>query len=211
MTNPSLAAPPSSAPRGNARGDATRTRLLRGALESFANHGFHGTGTRDIADRAGMSPAAVYAHYRTKEDLLFALPLAGHQEALDVVETAARRPGDPARRLHGVVRDFAAWHAEHHVTARVVQYEMAALTPDHAAEVATVRRAIEDVVRVLIDEGVAAGDLHVASSRLATVAVLSLGIDVARWYRTDRDWSPAEIGEQYAILGLQLAGHQLAT
>ena len=42
---------------------------------------------------------------------------------------AERAPGDPAAQLQAVVGDFAAWHARHRRTARVVQYELAALDP----------------------------------------------------------------------------------
>src|SRR4051794_6434574 len=54
-------------------------RLLMGAVDAFAERGYHATTTRDIASRAGMSPAALYVHYRSKEELLFQLIRIGHQ------------------------------------------------------------------------------------------------------------------------------------
>lgn len=41
---------------------------------------------------------------------------------------------------------------------------------------------------------------------MASVALLSLGIDIARWYREDGEWSPDQIGDYYADLALRLAG-----
>ena len=80
-----------------------------------------------------MSPAAVYVHFASKEALLYELSLVGHQAALEIVVAAAdAAPGDPAgAAAQAVVSDFAAWHARHRRTARVVQYELAALTPAH--------------------------------------------------------------------------------
>jgi tetracycline repressor-like protein len=43
------------------RPEAAR-RLLISALDLFARQGLHGTTTRDIAARAGMSPAALFVH-----------------------------------------------------------------------------------------------------------------------------------------------------
>ncbi len=40
-----------------------RERLINAAVDAFAENGFAGTTTRDIASRAGMSPAAVYVHH----------------------------------------------------------------------------------------------------------------------------------------------------
>jgi AcrR family transcriptional regulator len=41
------------------RAEATRARLVEAAIAAFAEKGFHGTTTRDIAAAAGMSPAAL--------------------------------------------------------------------------------------------------------------------------------------------------------
>lgn len=63
-------------------------RLLVAAIETFAERGYHATTTRDIAARAAMSPAAVYIHYPTKEDLLYQIMMVGHQRALTVIKDA---------------------------------------------------------------------------------------------------------------------------
>src|SRR3954463_16835496 len=78
--------------------DAAR-RLLIAAVEAFAERGYHATTTRDIAGRAGMSPAALYIHYKTKEELLHRISRIGHEKALDILRTAARREGGATERL----------------------------------------------------------------------------------------------------------------
>src|SRR5918996_54213 len=89
---------------------------------------------------------------------------------------------DAAERLATAVRGFVRWHAEHHMTARVVQYELGALGEEHHAEVIAIRRATDATVRSIIEDGVRAGDFDVPDVRGTTVAVLSLCIDVARWF-----------------------------
>lgn len=42
---------------------------MEAAADAFAAKGFHATTTRDIAGRAGLSPAGVYVHFASKEDL----------------------------------------------------------------------------------------------------------------------------------------------
>ena len=66
-----------------------RERLINAAVEAFAEKGFAATTTRDIASRAGMSPAAVYVHHDSKESLLFSVSLNGHRKALEVITSAA--------------------------------------------------------------------------------------------------------------------------
>ncbi|NJQ01361.1 TetR/AcrR family transcriptional regulator [Streptomyces zingiberis] len=189
--------------------DAAR-RLLTAAVEAFAERGYHATTTRDIAGRAGMSPAALYIHYRTKEELLHRISRVGHRLALAMLERAADSDAGPAGRLALAVRGFARWHAEHHTTARVVQYELGALAEEHYAEVLALRRATDRAVRRIVQDGVDAGDFHVPDVGGTTLAVLSLCTDVARWFRPDGRRTPEEVGELYADLVLRMVGAEPA-
>ncbi len=54
-------------------GSKAAARIRTAAIEEFAEHGYGGTTTRRIAARLGMSPAAMYPHYASKEELLFAI------------------------------------------------------------------------------------------------------------------------------------------
>ncbi|NIK61228.1 TetR/AcrR family transcriptional regulator [Kribbella shirazensis] len=177
---------------------AAARRLLTGAIDAFAERGYQATTTRDIASRAGMSPAALYVHYPSKERLLFEISLYGHKAALEVLRSADTG-STPADRLRALVAAFTAWHAEHHTIARVVQYELAALTPEHLTEVATIRRAISTQIEQVLTDGVAAGEFAVTDLPGTTLAVLSLSIDVARWYTPHRG-DPAALGKLYAEL-----------
>lgn len=186
--------------------DAAR-RLVTAAVAAFAERGYHATTTRDIAGRAGMSPAALYIHYRTKEELLYRISSVGHRLALDILRREQEGDGTPAERLAGAVRAFVRWHAEHHTTARVVQYELGALGEEHHAEIVGLRRDTDATVRAIIEDGVAAGDFDVPDVRGTTLAVLSLCIDVARWFNAEGKRTPDEVGELYADLVLRMVGH----
>lgn len=104
-----------------------------------------------------MSPAALYIHYKTKEELLHRISRIGHDKALEILETAASGPGTAADRLDEAVRSFVRWHAAHHTTARVVQYELDALAEEHRSEIVALRRQSDAAVRRIISDGVAAG------------------------------------------------------
>ncbi|SFF20350.1 TetR/AcrR family transcriptional regulator [Streptomyces mirabilis] len=185
--------------------DAAR-RLLVAAVEAFAERGYHATTTRDIAGRAGMSPAALYIHYKTKEELLHRISRIGHDKALDIVRSAAQGGGSAAERLTDAVRSFVRWHAGQHTTARVVQYELEALGPEARAEIVALRRQTDAAVRGIIADGVAAGDFDVPDVPGTTLAVLSLCIDVARWFNVNGPRTPDEVGALYADLVLRMVG-----
>ncbi|WAX80834.1 TetR/AcrR family transcriptional regulator [Streptomyces sp. KMM 9044] len=192
-------------PWGEVTPDAAR-RLLLAAVEAFAERGYHATTTRDIAGRAGMSPAALYIHYKTKEELLHRISRIGHEKALDILRTAARAEGSATRRLAEAVSSFVRWHAVGRTTARVVQYELDALGPDARAEIIALRRQVDAEVRGIIEEGVRSGEFDVNDVRGTTLAVLSLCIDVARWFNVNGSRTPEEVGALYAGLVLRMVG-----
>ncbi|GAA5126510.1 TetR family transcriptional regulator [Haloechinothrix salitolerans] len=183
-----------------------RTRLVDAAIESFAAKGFHGTTTRDIASAAGMSPAAVYVHHKSKEDLLYLISKEGHERTLRLVEEGVASSADPVEQLRAVMRAFAAHHARGHTGARIVNYELAALNEEHLAEIREYRRAIEQRMRDVVTAGVAADVFATSNPRMTALALLSLGIDVARWYRDEGDWAPEDIADHYCELALRMVG-----
>jgi len=188
------------------RADAARARLMDAAITAFAEKGFHGTTTRDIAAAAGMSPAALYVHHRSKEELLYLISRSGHERALAIVQEGIASSDAPTAQLRRVVRDFAVDHARGHTGARVVNYELAALSPEHFAEILAIRQQIDQEMRGLVEAGVATGAFDTPDPRMAAVALLSLGIDIARWYRDEGGWTPEDIADRYAEMALRIVG-----
>jgi AcrR family transcriptional regulator len=73
---------------------STRERLLRGAADVFARHGYAGTRVSEIARAAGLSNGALYAYFGSKSDLLVDALRAHGQRML--TELAS---GYPARSI----------------------------------------------------------------------------------------------------------------
>ena len=148
-----------------------------------------------------MSPAAVYVHWKAKHDLLFELSRIGHQAVLEVVEQALEQASDdPVERVHAFVSAFATWHAENHALARVIQYEFKKLPRRQFRQIVEIRDRFEELMRDELAGGVAAGVFDVADLEGTMLAVLSLCIDLARWYEpSPGDHNSAEtVGELYA-------------
>lgn len=187
---------------------ATHTveRLTRAAAQAFAAKGFSATTTRDIATGAGLSPAGVYVHFGSKEELLFELSRSGHHAALALVRDAVAGADSPRDQLVAIMRRFSEWHVDQHQMARVVYHEHSHLTPAHQAEVLGLRKEIDRLVRSVIETGVAAREFDVEDVPDTALALLSIVIDVARWYSPTIKRTPAQIGETNAALGLRLVG-----
>ncbi|WP_199486407.1 TetR/AcrR family transcriptional regulator [Actinomadura logoneensis] len=83
---------------GGRRGD-TREQIRRVALELFAEQGYEKTSLREIAERLGVTKAALYYHFKTKEDIIASL-FDEFGEKVDELVAWART--EPMTREHRV-------------------------------------------------------------------------------------------------------------
>ena len=203
VPQPTTTPPSPSAPTSDPDA-STVERLMQAAAHAFADKGFHATTTRDIASGAGLSPAGVYVHFGSKEELLFNLSRSGHESALQLLRGAIADGPTPADQLTNVMTRFSEWHVEQYQVARVVQYEHHHLTPEHHAEVLALRKEMDSLVREVLDRGVTDGTFTVDDSADTALALLSIVVDVARWYSPTIRRTPAEIGATNAALALRL-------
>jgi len=179
--------------------------LLTSAVRCFAKNGYHGTTTRDICVGVGLSPAALYVHFESKEMVLFDIMRAGHHHALAAVQEPAVLDIDRSdERLGAIIARYTAWHAQHHVAARVCQYELAALTSEHYEEILELRHRTNEFFHDAVTRGIADGSFAPVDVKRVTRAMLSLSIDLVRWYRLDGTDSPEQLGAFYADLALKL-------
>lgn len=74
---------------------AAQTRILVAALDLFGDHGVSGTSLQMIADALGVTKAAVYHQFKTKDEIIIAvteMQLARLEAALEDAEAAEDRP-----------------------------------------------------------------------------------------------------------------------
>ena len=82
------------------RATNTRQRLIDVAVELFTRHSFAGTSLQMIADELGFTKAAIYHHFRTREQLLAAVLEPILRELRTIVEAAETRRTAHARAEH---------------------------------------------------------------------------------------------------------------
>ncbi|MDX5401621.1 MAG: TetR/AcrR family transcriptional regulator [Rhodobacterales bacterium] len=78
--------------------DPRRLAILKAAFEAFSSYGYRRTAMEDIARAAGMSRAALYLHYRNKEDIFRSLTQFYYDDAVAQVTAVLARdlPADQA-------------------------------------------------------------------------------------------------------------------
>ncbi|MCQ4122080.1 TetR/AcrR family transcriptional regulator [Rhodococcus tibetensis] len=179
-------------------------RLLAAATVLFSDRGFEATTTRDISTMAGLSPSAMYVHFPSKEDLLFRLVCRAHERALAQVLDAVAPFTDPIDRVRALVRDFSMLHATNFRKARIAQYESRHLNAEHHEVVAQTRLQIRVAAMREVRRGIDQGVFLIPDPRVAVLAIMSLAVDICRWYHPDGEFTPQELGDINADLVLRI-------
>jgi AcrR family transcriptional regulator len=85
-----------------------REAILDTSAKLFSQHGYKEVSIRDIAQACGMTNAALYYHFKNKEDLFLAMLQRDHEKTLAALRKAATGPGDLREDLKRLVAQYAA-------------------------------------------------------------------------------------------------------
>ncbi|SFB48667.1 transcriptional regulator, TetR family [Amycolatopsis marina] len=184
----------------------SRERVRRAALKLFATRGFHGTGIRDLAQEARLSPASLYHYMGTKEALLAELMRESLQTLLDSARATVADVTDPRERLRRLVALHVTTHATQPDETRVVDNEVRSLSPEPRAAVIRLRDTYEALWADAIDDGVRAGIFHTDEPSVSRLALLEMCNGVARWYSPRGALSLEQLSRHYARLALGALG-----
>ena len=101
----------------------TRAEIISSALELFAANGFERTSLREVAETLGITKAALYYHFKSKDELLAAVvqPLVDELWALD--GTLGDRVDDPRR----VLEDYFDMFVRHRQLMRWAMHDAGVL------------------------------------------------------------------------------------
>lgn len=197
-------APTATAPR-RGRPGYDRDQVLAAAVLLFTQRGYDATSVSDITGRLGVSKAALYHHFSSKEEMLrIALDSAlGSLE--QVLETALRSPGPATSRLEQVVTGAVHVLTDELPTVTLLlrvrgnsQVELAAMQR---------RRTFDQRVAALVAEAQGEGGVRDdIEPALLTRFVFGMINSLVEWYRPEGPVLPDDIAAdvvQVAMTGLR--------
>ncbi|KID30774.1 TetR/AcrR family transcriptional regulator [Prauserella rugosa] len=182
--------------------------IRNAALALFTEQGYRATTMADIGTAVGMRAPSLYKHVASKQDLLARIMSSTMEALLAGYRGAVATTDDPAERLRRATEVHVRYHARHRLEAFVGNREIGSLVEPSRTHVLDLRADYERGFRDLVAAGVDAGVFHVDSVRLASYAVLDLGMGVSAWYREDGELSEDAVVWQYSRFALRLVGYQ---
>jgi len=160
----------------------------------------------DIGGAVGMRGPSLYKHVESKQDILAQIMVATMEELLAAHYAAVSTTQSPVERLRRATEAHVRYHARHRLDAFVGNREIRSLLEPHRGQVLKLRAEYEACFRRLVQAGVDAGVFTVTSVRLASYAILDLGMGVSAWYRETGEHSEDTVVWQYGEFALRLVG-----
>jgi AcrR family transcriptional regulator len=174
--------------------------IIEAAARVFAERGFHGATTQDIADVLGIRQASLYYYFPSKEGALEFVCLQGVAGFFEVAKAIAKGPGGAADKLARLIKAHLSPLTDRSDFVRVFLNERQHLPAESRRRIGKWSRGLERVFEDVLKEGVRRGEFRSdLDTRLAVLGILGMSNAVANWYRTE-DVAVERISAEFARL-----------
>lgn len=182
----------------------TIRRLLVAGVECFWRKGFHASSTREIAKRAKLSPAAVYVHFKAKEDLLFMIILVVAENLRDHLRELSKLESTPTELLQRIVLAYITLPVHMYKASLVANREFSSLTVTHRKQIVKIRDELENILANCLADGKLKSEFYFENLSITRIAVLSLFRSTLQWYKPRGKYTPEDVAMLYVDLVLNM-------
>lgn len=189
--------------------------VLRAAIDSFVETGYHGSTMRDLAARAGMSVPGIYHHYPDKQTLLVAILDLTMNELHWRVNAARSDAATGLQEVRLVVEALALFHTHRNKLAFIGASEMRSLTAPNRQRIADSRNQLQHILDAAISRAAREGDVDgpgdIQHRRIAGRAITTMCTSLPQWFNAAGPATPEETAHTYADFAVSLLTKQHVT
>lgn len=150
-------------------------RILETANNLFVNKGYHGMSMREISDALGVSKAALYYHFKDKEELFLAILKIYLDEMSQTLDRLMIEPVSSVEKIRLFVEYVLTQPAEQRATIRLASQEINQLSSETRKTFGSIYRTrFLDKLQAILQEGMHRGELRTMPGDVAVWALLGI-------------------------------------
>ncbi|MDD9946818.1 MAG: TetR/AcrR family transcriptional regulator [Myxococcales bacterium] len=176
--------------------------ILSVAGRLFAQKGFAGTSTREIAEGAGLRQPSLFHYYPRKERILEALLERMGKQGLKVTAALQALPAPAAAKLYRLVHQDVLSICEAPDPVAAIMF-LPEVQPPNFPDFWNANRQLQDFTRTLVSRGVQEGDLACEDVELAAHALQGMINGVLTWQPQTDEGDAGKIPRTVADLVLR--------
>ncbi|WP_142850069.1 TetR/AcrR family transcriptional regulator [Telmatospirillum sp. J64-1] len=184
-------------------GARTQEAIRKAGLKLIYEHGYEAMSLRQLAAEVGLQVGSLYNHISTKQDLLFGLIKSHMDHLFSALDEALAGIEGPEEGL----RAFIAFHVTYHIERKrevfIAYSELRSLEPGHYEEIVALRRAYEDRLVAMLEQGAEQGLFRGGDARVAAYGILSMLTGVCTWFDPQGRLSPQQVVDLYSDMILK--------
>lgn len=171
-----------------------REAVLRAAVKSFNEKGFHATSLDEVATALNVTKPTIYHYFGTKDDILFECVRRGLEAIREAAEAVESDRGGGLKRLRRLMHDYAVIMTMDFgmCVIRTADHE---LSPESRAKFRALKREIDHTVRRVVEQGMTDGTLAKGDPRLVTFTLTGALNWIARWYDPKGPLTPQQVAD----------------
>ena len=135
-------------------------QIIEAAARVFAERGFHGATTQDIADVLGIRQASLYYYFSSKEAALELVCLKGVEGFFEAAKAIAAGPGTAQKRLSLLINSHLSPLIDRGNFVKVFLNERQHLPAESRRRIGRWSRGLERIFEEVIKDGVAKGEFR---------------------------------------------------
>ena len=137
-----------------------RLQAIRSAAAVFAEKGFHGSSTRDIAEHMGIKQGSLYYYFKSKEEALGEVCLFGIEDYVDHMTVIAASDQSFESKLMATITSHLSSYRERNEALKVYNDERLYLPEEKRRNLKSLGSGYRQLLEEIFEEGVQSGALR---------------------------------------------------
>ena len=175
--------------------------IIDAAAAVFADKGYHGSSTKDIADRLGIRQGSLYYYFTSKEAALEEVCARGVDGFMQGLEAIIEAGGSTSDQIRKAIANHLQPLRDRPSYVQTFLHERRALPTASRRKIGALSRSYEDRLESVFRSGVKSGELRAdLDCRVATLGLLGMCNAVSTWYLKGSGPDLDDIVESFARL-----------
>ncbi|MEM6682960.1 MAG: TetR/AcrR family transcriptional regulator [Pseudomonadota bacterium] len=204
---------PSSRPVFKARQTSRRMEIIEAALDQFSAHGYDGATLKDIAEAIGLTHAALYYYYKSKDALLFGAVDLVLSNVLEALQNCYAQNASPKACLRAMITTQLEDEFRNRQAMPLIDSVLfgahsrrAILTKDQSRQLRKRQKDMLTLYHDTITKGIAQGEFAVDDVRTTIFSIMGMITHAPYWANPKDKAEMSRFIEQQTEVCLRLIG-----
>lgn len=175
------------------RGD----KIISTAIELFGTYGYQKASMRDIARRIGITQAALYYHFKSKEEILFTILERSVNNLYFQLKSLFMEDLEPVEKLRHVIMQHMLTIRDYRDESKIIIEDKRHLSEDLLKQVKEKEKTIFNLYKSHLKEMQKTGKIKECELTVITFSILGMINWLYHWYRPDKALPIERIGEEF--------------